>query len=80
MTMRLHVLFAGAALAMAACATEARSPSVNYAAVLADPIRPDADRARDADRKPAELVAFAVCGAATRSPSSRPAAAISPGS
>jgi predicted methyltransferase len=59
MTMRLHVFCAGAALAMAACATEARAPKIDYAAALADPIRPDADRARDADRKPAELVAFA---------------------
>ena len=29
------------------------------AAAVADPIRPDADRARDANRKPAEIVAFA---------------------
>ncbi|HEX6374714.1 MAG TPA: methyltransferase [Allosphingosinicella sp.] len=46
-------------LAASACATEPPAPSVDYAAILADPIRPEADRARDADRRPAELVAFA---------------------
>src|SRR4051812_13088943 len=51
-------LLSGLALA-AACATQPPAPTVDYAAVLADPIRPDADRVRDADRKPAELVAFA---------------------
>lgn len=45
--------------AAAGCATQAPAPSVDYRAVLADPIRPEADRVRDADRKPAELVAFA---------------------
>jgi predicted methyltransferase len=35
------------------------APRVDWKAVLADPGRPDADRARDADRKPAEVVAFA---------------------
>jgi predicted methyltransferase len=53
------ILFAGLGLGAAACATEPPPPSVDYAAILADPIRPEADRARDADRKPAELVAFA---------------------
>jgi predicted methyltransferase len=48
-----------AGLGLAACATEPPAPIVNYAAILADPIRPEADRVRDADRKPAELVAFA---------------------
>ena len=46
-------------LAVAACATEPAAPTIDYAAVLADPIRPEADRIRDSDRKPAELVAFA---------------------
>ncbi|HEY0414408.1 MAG TPA: methyltransferase [Allosphingosinicella sp.] len=46
-------------IGLAACATVPPAPRVDYAAILADPIRPDADRARDADRKPAELVAFA---------------------
>jgi predicted methyltransferase len=40
----------------AALATGAASP---FAAILADSSRPEADRARDADRKPAELIAFA---------------------
>lgn len=48
-----------ACLLAAAGASLAAAPRPNYAAVLADPIRPEADRARDADRKPAELVAFA---------------------
>src|SRR5690349_21744719 len=47
-----------AALALVACAAAA-APKVDYAAILADPIRPEADRVRDSDRKPAELVAFA---------------------
>lgn len=34
-------------------------PSTTFASVLADPIRPAADVARDADRKPAQLLAFA---------------------
>ena len=52
-------LLAGLGLAASACATAPAAPAVDYAAILSDPIRPDADRARDADRKPAELVAFA---------------------
>jgi predicted methyltransferase len=53
------ILLAGLGLGAAACATEPPPPSVDYAAILADPIRPEADRARDSDRRPAELVAFA---------------------
>jgi predicted methyltransferase len=48
-----------ACLLAIAGASVAAAPRVNYAAILADPIRPEADRVRDADRKPAELVAFA---------------------
>jgi predicted methyltransferase len=52
-----------AALALAllcGCATTtAGSASPDYAAALADTARPDTDRARDAIRKPAELMAFA---------------------
>jgi len=55
---RLLVL-AGFGLAMAACATGPAASSVDYAAILSDPNRPEADRVRDADRRPAELVAFA---------------------
>lgn len=49
------------AIACAALAGTAATaaPPVKLATVLADPGRPDADKARDADRKPAELVAFA---------------------
>jgi predicted methyltransferase len=51
---------AAAALGLAACATGgAPPPALDAAALLADPARPEADRARDADRKPAELIAFA---------------------
>ena len=45
----------------AGCASISRSP-VDVAAIdaaVADPARPDADRSRDADRKPAACVAFA---------------------
>jgi predicted methyltransferase len=52
-------LLAGLGLAVVACATEPRAPAIDYASILADPMRPEADRVRDADRKPAELIAFA---------------------
>jgi predicted methyltransferase len=52
-------LLAGLGLGAASCATEPPPPRVDYAAILADPIRPEADRVRDSDRRPAELVAFA---------------------
>jgi predicted methyltransferase len=42
-----------------AAASGVAAPRMNYAAILADPIRPEADRVRDSDRKPAELIAFA---------------------
>jgi predicted methyltransferase len=54
-TISLAFVLAAAAIAGAA----ARTRGADYAAILADPIRPEADRARDADRKPAELIAFA---------------------
>ena len=38
-------------------AVETTGP-IDISAALADPVRPDADKARDADRKPAEVVAF----------------------
>jgi predicted methyltransferase len=45
------------------CATtgggSAAKPSAAVAAAVADKARPDADRTRDADRKPAEVIAFA---------------------
>jgi predicted methyltransferase len=47
-----------AAVAMCACVAVA-APKMDFAAILADPSRPDADKARDADRKPAEVVEFA---------------------
>jgi predicted methyltransferase len=47
-----------AAVAVLAAGASVARPKVDYAAILADPIRPDADRVRDADRKPAEIIAF----------------------
>jgi predicted methyltransferase len=49
---------AAAGLAICACVASA-APRIDFASILADPIRPDADKARDADRKPAEVIAFA---------------------
>lgn len=49
-----------AVLAIATAAVAAAPPtSTQFAQVLADPTRPAADVARDANRKPAELLAFA---------------------
>ena len=57
-----------ATLVFAACATDTEKQGGNgappltvadYAAVLADPARPEADRKDDAARKPAEVLAFA---------------------
>jgi predicted methyltransferase len=53
------VSLAVAGAAALACAAAAAAPKIDWPAILADPTRPDADKARDADRKPAELVAFA---------------------
>ncbi|MFM1887392.1 MAG: hypothetical protein RL026_2549 [Pseudomonadota bacterium] len=47
-----------AAVAAPAGAAEATPPAA-IAAAVADASRPEADRARDADRKPAEVIAFA---------------------
>ena len=59
MKFRDHVLLAVAAgLALTGCSTAA-APPPNFAAVLTDPIRPAADVARDADRRPIELMQFA---------------------
>jgi len=46
---------------VAGCATTASSsgPSAAITAAVANTARPDADRVRDADRKPAEVIAFA---------------------
>lgn len=50
----------GLGAAAAALAGAARTaPAIDFASILADPTRPDADKARDADRKPAEVIAFA---------------------
>jgi predicted methyltransferase len=54
---RIGPLAALGAAAIACVATAA--PKVDWKAILADPGRPESDRARDADRKPAEVIAFA---------------------
>lgn len=52
---------AAAALAMGGCAGMGSSaaPSAGQLTAVADPTRPAADRERDPDRKPAEMLAFA---------------------
>ncbi|HVR89927.1 MAG TPA: methyltransferase [Novosphingobium sp.] len=64
MTLRYTRSLASAALgalALAACSTTTmHSPvAADYTVALADPARPEADRARDAARLPGELLAFA---------------------
>lgn len=51
-------LAAGAALVLCISGAQA-APPANVTAAVADPGRTDADRARDADRKPAEMLEFA---------------------
>ena len=45
-------------VALAGCASTTTAPA-DYASALADPLRPAAERERDAARRPAELLAFA---------------------
>jgi predicted methyltransferase len=47
------------ALLLASASAQAADPSPSIAAAIADPTRPAADRDRDAERKPAEMLAFA---------------------
>jgi predicted methyltransferase len=58
--MKARTLYAGAALALCLTAPAlAQKPSAAVTAAIADAGRPEADTKRDADRKPAEIVAFA---------------------
>jgi predicted methyltransferase len=58
--MRITPLLAAlAALSLAACASTPAPDSPSILAAVADPARPEADTRRDADRKPAEMLAFA---------------------
>lgn len=57
MTARSHILLAGACLAAAIALPALAQPAIQ--AAIADKGRPEADTKRDADRKPAEIVAFA---------------------
>ncbi|GJJ02247.1 methyltransferase [Duganella rhizosphaerae] len=55
----LGLLCLSSALALAAGLAGAAGQAPLAAAAVADATRPDADKARDADRKPAEMLAFA---------------------
>jgi predicted methyltransferase len=55
---QLKVLLLAATLLSAPLAAAAAPAPIAPAAILADPARPEADRARDADRKAAEMLAF----------------------
>jgi predicted methyltransferase len=61
MAIRASTLLAGASLALALSALPAlaQKPTPAIEAAVADKGRPDADTKRDADRKPADIVAFA---------------------
>ena len=55
----IRVAVSSLALILAATTVQAAPPSPAIAAAIADTTRPAADRDRDADRKPAEMLAFA---------------------
>jgi predicted methyltransferase len=57
--MKRSIVFATILLGLAVPAYAGKPEAKGYAAALADPARPEAQRARDAARKPAELLAFA---------------------
>jgi predicted methyltransferase len=57
--MKTRIYFAAAAIAALAAAAFAADIPANIAASVADPNRPAADTARDAARKPGEVLAFA---------------------
>jgi predicted methyltransferase len=58
MTMKILAGAAAVAILAASGGALAGSKRIDIAAALADPSRPEADRVRDADRRPAELIAF----------------------
>jgi predicted methyltransferase len=55
----IRVAVSSLALILVATSTPAAAPSPAIAAAVADPSRPAADRDRDPERKPAEMLAFA---------------------
>lgn len=57
--MKASLALAAIVLGLAVPASAGSSSAKGFAAALADPARPEADRARDAARKPAELLRFA---------------------
>jgi predicted methyltransferase len=66
MNVRSNIQIAVVALGFTVCAIPglalAAAPSSAVTAAVASSTRPEADRARDADRKPAEVIAFAGIG------------------
>ena len=61
--MKHKILFlAGAALLATSAVTMAAAPTAKMKAAVADSSRPSADTARDENRKPAEMLAFAGIG------------------
>ena len=74
---RISALAGLASLLVAGATAQAQPIPANIAAAVANPDRPDADRIRDADRKPAEDLAFAGVRRVRRSPTSSPPPAIS---
>ena len=56
------LLLAGAALLASSAVTMAAAPTAKMKAAVADSNRPSADSARDENRKPAEMLAFAGIG------------------
>lgn len=57
--MRKLIAVCAAAVLLASGAAVAASTPADYAAAVATPSRPEADRARDVNRSPAEILAFA---------------------
>ena len=58
--MRIYAVAAVAALALfTSVSVHAQTTEAAIKSAIADPARPEADRSTDADRKPAELIAFA---------------------
>src|SRR5262245_2710707 len=70
----MRALLSSLALLLAACASTAEAPATDaapisaapYALALADARRPEADRVRDLDRHPSEILGFAGVGPGQR--------------
>lgn len=64
--MKKHTILAMAAVLAVPFAVSAPALATSFAVLLGSSERPDADKARDADRKPAEVMAFAGVKAGTK--------------